>query len=223
VTLPDTGGPRLHIVTNDEVLAREGWVRVAVSVMEAGGDSVALHIRGPRSSGATIYELTTRLLADARRTGAWLVVNDRVDVALATEVGAVHAGRRSLPLGAVRELVGPDVQLGVSCHSGDEVAQARSEGADYAFVCTIFPTPTHPDERGIGVAGVGSTVARAEGLPLIAIGGVDVTRAGVVRDVGAYGVAVVRGVWDAEEPDLAVTAYVAALEARPTGAVTGSR
>lgn len=209
----DRGRPRLHVVTDDDILAREAWVSVAVSVLEAGGSAVALHIRGPRTDGATIHRLTMTLLPEARRTGALLVVNDRVDVALASGVGAVHVGLRSLPLHSVRGLVGPDVQVGVSCHSGEEVAQARSGGADYAFVGTIFSTPTHPGEPGMGVDGLKGVVARAGDLPLIGIGGVDVIGAGAVRAAGAHGAATIRGVWDAEEPTLAVMAYVSALKA----------
>jgi len=212
----DGGDPWLHVVTNDEVLAREGWVRIATSVLEAGGGAVALHIRGPRTCGATIHRLTTQLLPDALRTRSLLVVNDRVDVALAAGVGAVHVGRRSLPLDSVRDLVGADVCVGVSCRSGEEVARAQSKGADYAFVGTIFATATHPGEPGMGVAGLQNAVEGAEGLPVIAIGGVDVRHAGDVQAAGAHGVAAIRGVWDAAEPATAVTAYLAVLEAGRT-------
>ena len=203
--------PRLHVVTDDEVLAREGWLRAAMTVLEAGGPAVAVHVRGPRTCGAQMHRLASALVSEARQTGAWLVVNDRVDVALATRAAAVHLGRRSLPLDSARGLLGTHVHIGVSCHSGEEVAAARSGGADYAFMGTIFPTPTHADEPGIGIEGLKRVVERVEGLPVIGIGGMDAAKVGMVRAAGAHGVAAVRGVWDAEEPAMAATAYLTAL------------
>jgi thiamine-phosphate pyrophosphorylase len=209
---PGGGGvPRLHVVTDDEVLARERWVSAAIFVLRAGGPSVALHVRGPRTSSATIHRLVTALLGEARRSGAWLVLNDRVDVALATGVTAVHLGRRSLPLEVARRLLGTEARIGVSCHSGDEVAGARSGGADYAFVGTIFPTPGHPGAPGIGVEGLRRIAAGAEGLPVVGIGGVDADRVEAVRAAGVHGVAAIRGVWDTEEPAVAVARYVTEL------------
>jgi thiamine-phosphate diphosphorylase len=89
---------------------------------------------------------------------------------------------------------------------------ARAEGADYAFLGTLFDTPTHPERKGMGLEGLAAAAGRVEGFPLVAIGGIDPVRVPEVLAAGAYGVAVVRGVWDARDPATAVRRYLQAME-----------
>lgn len=205
--------PRLHVVTDDAVLARGGWTALAAAALAAGARDVCLHLRGPRTAGAPLHRLAEELLPAARQAGAMLFVNDRVDVALAVDVDGVHLGRRSLPVAAARRVLRPDRRLGASCHDAAEAILARGDGADYAFVGTIFPTPSHPGVPGMGLAGLAATLARLGSWPVIGIGGIDPARVGEVLGAGAYGVAVVRGVWDARDPADAVRRYVEAIEA----------
>ncbi len=203
---------RLHVVTDDEVLRRDSWPRDAAAVLEAGGAALAVHLRGPRSSGAVLYELARRLLPEARRAGARLVVNDRVDVALTSGVGHVHLGVRSMPLDVVRALVGPERLIGLSCHSESELEGARVDGADYAFLGAVHATPSHPDAITLGVSGVRVLVDESQPLPVIAIGGVGVEAVPELIAAGAWGVAAIRGVWDAPDPARAVSEYISACE-----------
>jgi len=203
---------RLHVVTDDSMLLRGGWPERAVAVLEGSGPGVCLHLRGPRTDGATLHRLAAELLPHARRTGAHLFVNDRVDVALAVAVDGVHLGGRSLPVGAARKLLGRQRWLGASCHDGAEAETACRDGADYVFVGTVFPTPTHAGVVGMGLEGLTATLARLERCPVIAIGGIDPDRVPGVLAAGAHGVAVVRGVWEARDPAKAVRRYVEALE-----------
>lgn len=204
--------PRLHVVTDDSMLGRGGWPSRAIDVMEAGGAEVCLHLRGPRTDGATLHRLASELVPHARRTGARLLVNDRVDVALAVDVDGVHLGGRSIPVGVARGLLGVDRWLGASCHDASEAAASRREGADYVFLGTIFATPTHPDVAGMGIEGLTATLGALAGLPVIGIGGVDPARVPAVLAAGAHGVAILRGVWDARDPGAAVRRYVVQVE-----------
>lgn len=210
-----SGGPlaRLHLVTDDAMLARGGWASRAVAVLEAGGAEVCLHLRGPHTDGATLHRLAEELLPRARHADTSLFVNDRVDVALAVDVDGVHLGGRSLPVAAARRLLGRERWLGASCHDAAEADVARRDGADYAFVGTIFPTPSHPGAMGMGLQGLAATLAQLDEWPAIGIGGIDPSRVGDVLGTGAYGVAVIRGVWDARDPARAVRRYVEAIEA----------
>ncbi|HET9947522.1 MAG TPA: thiamine phosphate synthase [Longimicrobiales bacterium] len=218
--LPDVSAPsgralpRLHAVTDDAVLAAEGWPGRAARVLEAGGPALALHVRGPRTGGAALHRLACALLPHARRSGAWLVVNDRVDVALAAGADGVQLGARSLPPAAARAVLGPGFGVGVSCHSLAEALAARDEGADWVFLGTVFETPTHPGRTGAGLEAVAEAASRLGGLPLLAIGGIDERRAAAARAAGAHGVAVVRGVWAAPDPEAAVRWYLEALQAQ---------
>lgn len=209
---------RLHVVTDDRVLAHERWPRVACAVIEAGGAALALHIRGPGTSAAALHRTVQRLLPVARRTGTLLTVNDRVDIALVAELGAVHLGRRSLPVADARRLLGPGTCIGASCHSASDVARARSEGADYAFAGTVFETRSHPGRVGMGPAGLRAATTTAGSLPVIGIGGVTVDAVSAVMDAGAYGVAVLSGVWDTPDPALAVSEYISSLPELERGA-----
>ncbi|MEX0980066.1 MAG: thiamine phosphate synthase, partial [Gemmatimonadota bacterium] len=202
--------PRLHVVTDDEVLAREDFTRRAREVLEAGGAGVALHVRGPASTGAVLHGHARSLRVPARAAGARLLVNDRVDVALALALDGVHLGERSLPVAAVRALLGPDRWIGRSVHSPEAASQAERDGADFLFVGTIFPTPSHPGRPGAGPALL-EFVARQCRLPLIAIGGITPDRVRELPDPETRGVAVLRGVWDTPRPADAVRRYLDAV------------
>jgi thiamine-phosphate pyrophosphorylase len=204
--------PRLHVVTDDSMLGRGGWKERARDVLSAGGGDLCLHLRGPRTDGATLHRLAVELLPHARRSDALLLMNDRVDVALAVDVDGAHLGGRSLPVGAARKLLGTGRWLGVSCHDAASGAASCREGADFLFLGTIFPTPTHPGMAGMGLEGLAATVQRLD-CPVVAIGGIDPARVPDALAAGAYGVAVVRGVWDARDPAAAVRRYAEAMTA----------
>jgi thiamine-phosphate pyrophosphorylase len=204
--------PQLHAVTDDEVLGRAGWEAAAIQVLEAGGPDVALHMRGPAIESRTLFDLVTTLAPHAHRSGATLIINDRVDVVLAADVDGVHLGEGSLPPEQARCLLGTEQWIGVSRHDPDGVAAAETEGADYVFLGTIFPTPSHPGVGGIGITGFRDAVERARGLPVLGIGGVGPGEAAELVGSGAYGVAAIRGIWDASDPGAAVTRYLEGVE-----------
>ena len=207
-----TTAPRLHVVTDDSILARDGWASLAAAVLEAGRGGLALHIRGPATDGVTVFDLTARLLPEARRSGAWLIVNDRVDVALTTDADGVHLGARSLSVRHARGVLGENKRIGVSAHCAREVGRARREGADYAFMGTIYPTPSHEGLPGMGVGGFRDAVEHVRGLPLLGIGGIGVEQVAPLMSVGASGVAVMRGVWDHPNPPAAAAEYLDTIE-----------
>ncbi len=201
--------PRLHVVTDDRILARPDFRAAAVQVLETGGARVALHVRGPRTSGRALYRAAAGLILPARGASAWLVVNDRVDVALALGISRVHLGARSIPAPAARPLLGPDACVGRSVHSAEE---ARGEGRqiDYLFAGTVFATPSHPRPPPDG-RGVVRAVAAATQVPVVGIGGITPGRAATVVRAGARGVAAIRAVWDAPSPGDGVRRFLNSL------------
>lgn len=190
--------PWLHVVTDDRVLARPDFEAAALEVLHAGGARVALHVRGPRTPGRAVYEAAAALKLPAGRVGAWLVVNDRVDVALALGTRHVHLGARSIPPIVARRLLGSDARVGRSVHS---VREAGGEGGeiDYLFAGTVFATPSHAEAVPGGV-GMVRAIADAGPAPVVAIGGITPRRVGRVIRSGARGVAAIRAVWDAPSP-----------------------
>jgi thiamine-phosphate pyrophosphorylase len=216
-----SGVPRLHVVTDDAVLANPDFVRRSVDVLEVGGPRVALHVRGPRSTGRVVYDAAVALASAARSRGAVLLVNDRVDVALASGADGAHLGGRSLPLSEARALLGAERLIGCSAHDTETVARDREGGADFAFVGHVYETATHAGEPAIGVAALAAMTDAAGRLPILAIGGVEPGRVAEVVTAGAWGVAVVGGVWRRPDPAKAVLDYLSALESAPWPSTEG--
>jgi thiamine-phosphate pyrophosphorylase len=198
--------PILHVVTDDAVLSRPDLLAVAREILIAGGDDVALHLRGPGMDGGPLYAVARALLPQADAVGAWVVVNDRVDVAGCAGAHAVHLGQRSLPVEAARRLLGIEPAIGVSVHSAAEAVEAR--GADFLLVGTLFETPSHPDREGAGTGLLREVSQAAMGTPLVGIGGITAERVPELRRAGSHGFAVLRGVWEARAPARAVERYL---------------
>ena len=144
--------------------------------------------------------------------GALFVLNDRPDLVEACDADGAHVGQGDLPLAEARAAVGADRLVGVSTHSRDDIEAAT--GADYLGVGTIFATPTKADDAiGLELVRVAAGAAR---VPWFAIGGIDLGNVGALAAAGAWGVAVVRAIRDAEDPEAAARALRAALT-RPSG------
>lgn len=203
--------PRLHVVVSDEVAARPDFETTAGTLLGDGGAEVALHLRLKRASGRALYRRAEALARRADAAGGWLVVNERVDVALATEAQGVQLGAGALPLDRVRALLPPETAVGRSIHGREAGEVAAHGGANYLLLGTIFPSPTHPDRPGEGP----ELIEECAGLdrPVVAIGGITPERVSAVLRAGAHGVAAASGVWDADEPRRALGAYLDALAA----------
>ncbi len=200
-------------MTNDAILARRDFANVAAALLQRGGHDMALHVRGPGSDGRTVWERSTALVATAQVSGARLVVNDRLDVALAAGAHGVHLGWRGVSTPHARRLVGKERLVGRSVHDRHQTMGAVADGSDYVVLGTIYPSPSHPSTAAAGVQAI-RAVARDAGIPVIAIGGVMPERVAELVEAGAHGVAVVSGVWNEPRPVLALDRYIAALGGR---------
>lgn len=199
--------PRLHLVTDDAVLATDDFGDVAEAVLERCRDLGALHIRGPATDGRRVHAIATRMRAAAQSSGSILIVNDRVDVAMAVRAHGVQLGSRSLLISHARTLLGAAALIGTSVHGVAEAVEAGSDGADFVIQGTIFASPSHPGRSAAGIALVRETAERVD-VPVIAIGGITPSRVAQVAAAGAAGVAVLGGVWHAADPAAAVDEYV---------------
>ncbi len=162
-----------------------------------------------------MIELAQEILAVTRPLGVPLIVNDRVDVALAAGADGVHVGQDDMPARLARRLLGPDGILGVTAATLEEARQAVADGADYIGCNAVFATPTKPDTGApTGVEGF-RPLAHAVAVPVIAIGGVKAGNAGALIRAGAAGVAVVSAIVAADDPEQAArTLRTAVDEAR---------
>lgn len=202
--------PLVHVITNDEIIARPDFVDVACDVMGVLGARGALHLRAAHTSGARLQELGEGLAAAQAITGAWLVVNDRVDVALAVRARGAQLTSRSLSVDDARHAA-PSLAIGASVHSLEDGRTAIESGADWMVAGHVFATPSHPGEDGRGLPFVRALTA-ASAVPVIAIGGVRPSHWPVLREAGVAGVAVIRGVWDAPNAERAASDYLSAYD-----------
>jgi thiamine-phosphate pyrophosphorylase len=131
------------------------------------------------------------------------IVNDRVDVAMATGADGVHVGQDDLPASLARQLLGPDKIVGVSVENIEQVQKALADGADYVGASPVFSTPTKPDAPPpVGLSGL-RIISHASLVPVVAIGGLNSKNAAEVMQAGAAGVAVVSAIVSAEDPEKA--------------------
>lgn len=202
--------PPLYAVTDDRVVASPGFAARAEAVLGAGGPRLALHLRAPAASGRALHGLGMRLAEIASACGALLLVNDRVDVALAVGAGGVQLGRRSLAVADARRLVGDDRLIGASVHALGEAREAAGAGADFLLAGAVYPTGSHPGRPAAGLRLIEDVAPL--GPPVIAIGGVTPARAGELRRAGAAGVAAIRGIWGDPSPGEAVYRYLEAWQ-----------
>lgn len=175
------------------------------------GGVPAIQLRERDLAGRELLELARQLLPLMSPRGAHLLINDRLDLALALHGAGVHLRSNSLPVSVARRLVGSSRLLGASTHSVDEAVQAETEGADYVLFGPVYETPSKLMYGApLGVRGV-EQAARAVRIPVFAIGGVTAARARSVRDAGAFGVAVITAILGADDVARATKELLAAV------------
>jgi thiamine-phosphate pyrophosphorylase len=201
----------------DRAAAGAGLEAAVAAAVAAGVDWV--QVRERELPGAELLAHAERVAAAARR-GAQragrelrILVNRRVDVALALGVDGAHLGFDAMAPEDARALLGPDALVGVSAHAAQEVPEPGG-AASYAHVAPVFPPLSKPlavARAPLGLAGLRAAVAR--GLPVLAQGGIDAAGAAAARAAGAAGVAVTGAILMADDPGRAAAALREALDA----------
>jgi thiamine-phosphate pyrophosphorylase len=191
--------PCLMLVTDRTRLRGRAMEEVVSRAVDGGVNVVQL--REKDLPTAELYDLAVTVHAVVRGR-ALLVVNDRLDVALAAGADGVHLPERNLPSEKVWDLAGDACVVGRSVHSVESAVQAEADGMDYVLLGTVFETASKPGSPPAGVELV-SRVRDAVNIPLIAIGGINAENAADVIKAGADGVAVIGALMDAEDPEAA--------------------
>lgn len=192
---PRLAALRLVAVTDAALPAAELVARAAALASACPPGALAVQLRRRLASGAALVELGRALMAALRPRGALLLVNDRVDVALALGADGVHLPEAGLALDQVRALTGP-LLVGVSRHSAQGAVAAARAGAALIQLGPIYATPS---KAAYGAPlGLGEVTAARAGLGatcLVAVGGMDRERAAAARAAGADAVAAIRAAW----------------------------
>ncbi len=189
----------LYLVT-DRRLAGPRPLEELVRAALRGG-ATAVQLREKECSTREFVELARRLKVILAATGIPLIINDRVDVALAARADGVHLGQSDMDYRDARALLGPDAIVGLSVETTAQADAAESLDADYLGVSPIFPTPTKTDTAAAwGIEGL-AALREASRHVLVAVGGINAANAAEVMHAGADGIAVVSAICAARDPE----------------------
>ena len=213
---------RLYLITDRRVVRSGDLISACEAALTAARDAappgtVALQLREKDLSARALYQLALRLREICARAGAPLIVNDRVDVAIAADADGVHLPSDSIGAGMARKLLGPNRLIGVSSHSPAEVAAAAREGADFAVFGPVFDPLSKPATGAASGASGLRAACGAGAIPVFALGGItpDRTRE-LLANAGPAarpaGVASIGAIFGADSPAIATVAMLSALD-----------
>lgn len=189
--------PRVYVIA-DRAFGHGRPLEDLVAAAVAGGATM-IQLREKAWPARRVVEAGRRLLEITRRAGVPLIVNDRVDIAMAVGAEGVHVGPDDLPVADARLLLGPEKIIGASAATVEEAMAAQVEGADYVGVGSIFPTGSKPDAGdAIGVEPL-TRIRAAVKIAVVAIGGITHANAILAIRAGADGVAVISAVVGADD------------------------
>jgi len=187
----------LYLVADAEYAAGRDLLGLIGEAVRGGATVVQL--RAKNLSSRDFLELGLRTADLLARTGVPLLVNDRVDVALACGAAGVHLGQEDMPVNQVRRILGPDRIIGVSVNTPEEALHAEREGADYVGAGPAYVTATKETALSVlGPEGIGR-IKRAVRIPVVAIGGIGAANAAALAVAGADGIAVISAILGAPD------------------------
>ncbi len=194
---------------------------------DAGRSGLPDLLRAAAAGGVDVFQLRDKHLEDdalaavanaaralCERLGVLLIVNDRPFVARETGADGVHVGQDDMPVAEVRELVGPDMLVGLSTHAPHEIDAVDPAVVDYIGVGPIHETPTKQGRPAVGLDLIRYAAANAP-VPFFAIGGLNAANIGQALDAGASRACVLRAIADAADPEAAARALREQLDAVP--------
>lgn len=190
----------IYLVTDDGCLQGRTLLDCVREALEGGVTLV--QYRAKTASSAEMYAEALQLKALCNSFKVPLIINDRLDIAMAVGAAGVHLGQDDLPCAAARKILGEDYIIGVSAHNPAEAAEALESGADYLGCGAVFGTATKADVKKLGTDGL-AAICKAKGLPVVGIGGVTADNYREVRAAGADGAAIVSGIL--AQPDIRAT------------------
>ena len=189
--------PTLYVITDSTYHTTETLLH-AVDEACAGGATL-IQLREKDTGGRDYLALAQQVKAVTDKYGVPLIIDDRVDVAIACDAAGVHVGASDLPVAVCRRLLGPDKIVGATAKSVEAAKAAYEDGADYLGTGAIYPTTTHVTTRITPVETL-DEICRTVPIPVVAIGGLNADNRDVLADSPIAGVAIVSAVMKADDP-----------------------
>jgi thiamine-phosphate pyrophosphorylase len=199
----------LYVILDPDIEQRfplETFTRMVID-----GGTTCLQVRCKQESTREILAFTRRIVVVAKHHRIPVIVNDRVDIALAASAQGVHLGEEDLGVAQARSIAGETIIIGATVRDIVSARQAAAAGADYLGVGPMFGSPTKPNLRAISPETL-DAISREISLPIVAIGGINETNAAVPLRHGADGIAVVSALRECPDPKEAASHLRAAID-----------
>ncbi len=178
----------LYLVTDRDLMSTPTLEQAVEQAIEGG--ATLIQLREKKASSLEFYEMAVKVKAITDRHNVPLIINDRVDIALAVDASGVHVGQSDLPVTSVRRIIGEDKIVGVSASSLEEAVTAERDGADYLGVGAMFATGTKTDAEIVTIEEL-RRIRAAVSLTIVVIGGINQNTIPYFEDIGIDGIAVV--------------------------------
>ena len=185
----------IYLVTDHNCLQGRDFLGCIENALQGGVTLVQLREKNVDGGIFLQRAIAVKNLCD--KYNVPLLINDRIDVALACKAAGVHLGQDDIPPSAARAILGPDAIIGVSAHSCEEALAAEKDGADYLGVGAVFPTNSKDDASEVGLNML-KEIRQISKLPIVGIGGINAQNYAQVRAAGAQGAAIISGILAAE-------------------------
>ena len=203
---------KLHVLTDTDLQSSFSHIELAELAIAGGADTIQFR----QKSGETVQliRIAEQIQALCKRAGACFIVNDRVDVAIASHADGVHLGQGDFPIPLARRLLGEAAIIGGSAGNEEEARKCFLEGADYIGFGPVFPTSSKMDAGPAAGLELLRKIVEQIQLPIVAIGGIHKDNARLVIERGTHGIAVISAVCCEKDPEEATRRLVRALEVR---------
>jgi thiamine-phosphate pyrophosphorylase len=200
---------KLHVLTDTVLQSRHSHLQIARMAIAGGADTIQFR----QKSGSTkeMIDAAQKLKGLCAEAGVPFIVNDRVDVAIASKADGVHLGQDDFPIPLARKLMGEDIIIGGSAVSLEEAERCLAEGADYIGFGPVFLTSSKPDASSPTGIELMKEVVKKIPSPIIAIGGINAQNVPEVLRAGAFGIAVISAVCCQADPKEATRVLCQAL------------
>ena len=190
----------VYLVTDSRDKTEEEFLVIIEEAIK-GGTSI-VQLREKTASTKDFYELALKVKEITSRYDVPLLINDRIDIALAIDSEGVHIGQDDMPADIARAIIGDEKILGVSASTVDEAVKAQKDGADYIGSGAVFPTSTKDDADSVSKDELKEIVNSID-IPIVAIGGITLENAQELKDTGISGFSVVSAIMSAKDPQVA--------------------
>ena len=188
----------LYLVTDSTGIEESKFLEIITQACDGG--VTLLQLREKDKSGLEYLRLAEKVNLITDRYNVPLLIDDRVDIAMAADAAGVHVGQTDIPVYAARKLLGEHKIVGATAKTVEQATRAKAEGADYLGVGAIYPTTTKVITHITEVATLNDIAKATDNMPICAIGGLNASNMHVLYDSAANGIAVVSAIMKSDDP-----------------------